>query len=104
MNSRRFIRSPRRRAAAAESGRSRPSALAVLRLIDQIELAWAAATGKLAGFVALENPVDIDAGLAIGLPDAAAIANADRRPRRELAPRIDRGQRVTRHRAAICRR
>ena len=38
MNSRRLTRSPRRRGRAASAALSRPSALAVLRLIDQLEL------------------------------------------------------------------
>ena len=49
MNSRRFIRSPRRRGRAASAARSRPSALAVLRLITSSYLVGAC-TGRSAGF------------------------------------------------------
>ena len=49
MNSRRFIRSPRRRGRAASAALSRPSALAVLRLITSSYLVGAC-TGRSAGF------------------------------------------------------
>ena len=58
MNSRRFIRSPRRRGRAAIGGTSRPSALAVLRLIDQLVLGRRLhrQVGRL---LALEDAVDV---------------------------------------------
>ena len=49
MNSRRFTRSPRRRGRAPSAGTSRPSALAVLRLITSSYLVGAC-TGRSAGF------------------------------------------------------
>ena len=50
MNSRRLlIRSPRRRGRAGSAGRSRPSALAVLRLITRSNLVGCS-TGRSAGF------------------------------------------------------
>ena len=49
MNSRRLIRSPRRRGRAASAALSRPSALAVLRLITSSYLVGAC-TGRSAGF------------------------------------------------------
>ena len=58
MNSRRFIRSPRRRGRAASAVRSRPSALAVLRLIDQ--LVFGRCLHRQVGrLLALEDAVDI---------------------------------------------
>ena len=48
MNSRRFIRSPRRRARAAPAARSRPSAFAVLRLMT-VSYLVGACTGRSAG-------------------------------------------------------
>ena len=52
MNSRRFIRSPRRRGRAASAGMSRPSALAVLRLITSSNLVGCM-IGSSAGFAPL---------------------------------------------------
>ena len=49
MNSRRLIRSPRRRGASSVGGTSRPSALAVLRLMTNSNLV-ACMTGRSAGF------------------------------------------------------
>ena len=54
----RAIRSPRRHGRAATAVRSRPSALAVLRLITSSYLVGAC-TGKSAGFCALEDAVDV---------------------------------------------
>ena len=54
MNSRRFIRSPRRRARAASAGTSRPSAFAALRLMTSSNLVGCS-TGRSPGFAPSEN-------------------------------------------------
>ena len=71
MNSRRFIRSPRRRGRAASAGLSRPSALAVLRLMTSSNLVGCI-DRQVGGLGALENPAGVDADLAIGDPRGSA--------------------------------
>ena len=73
MNSRRFIRSPRRRGRAASAALSRPSAFAVFRLMTSSNLIGCMhrQVGRLG---ALEDAVDVDADLAIGVSDAISVA------------------------------
>jgi hypothetical protein len=66
MNSRRFIRSPRRQARAACRGRS------VLRSLEVDDQAAAPASGTASR---LRDPSDVDADLAVRVRHAGSIAN-----------------------------
>ena len=73
MNSRRLIRSPRRRWPASPSGKVRPSDLAVLTLIAA--RTWLTHHRQLGRSRAAENSAGIDAGLAIGVRQVGGIAH-----------------------------
>src|SRR6266516_492220 len=79
--------------ASSVGGTSRPSALAVLRLITSSNFVGCS-TREIGGLGAFENLADIDAHLAISLREAWCVTH-QAAGRRVLAPRVDRGYCVT---------
>jgi hypothetical protein len=80
--------------ACSVKGTVSPSALAVLRLMTSSNfVGWR--TGRSAGLAPLRTTADVHSGLAIGIRNAGAIAHqaADGG---ELAPLVDRGNRMAR--------
>jgi hypothetical protein len=75
-------------------GHSKPERPRGLKVDDQFEFRWLE-NRQIGGSGALENPADVHSGLAIGIRNAGAIAHqaADGG---ELAPLVDRGNRMAR--------
>ena len=75
MNWRRgIIRSPRRRAASSVGGTVRPSVLAVLRLMIELELRRLL-DRQVGRLLALENSAGVDAGLTVSIVQIGSVAH-----------------------------